>query len=120
MDSSLEINNKVLLSKEYVEQNSIIFEKVLSELESITKVAKDTIKNFENIKYNMVSSYNFSDYQNIIGFDWKEFDGSNYSITPNLTFIIETSSNRYFKLRFTDFYNSSGVKGYPTFEIQEL
>ncbi len=85
-----------------------------------TKVAKDTINNFENIKYNMVSSYNFSDYQNIIGFDWKEFDGSNYSITPNLTFIIETSSNRYFKLRFTDFYNSSGVKGYPTFEIQEL
>ena len=43
MDSSLEINNKVLLSKEYVDQNSIIFEKVLSELESITKVAKDTL-----------------------------------------------------------------------------
>ena len=43
MDSSLEINNKVILSKEYVDQNSIIFEKVLSELESITKVAKDTL-----------------------------------------------------------------------------
>ena len=43
MDSSLEINNKVLLSKEYVDQNSIIFEKVLSELESITKVAKDNL-----------------------------------------------------------------------------
>ena len=43
MDSSLEINNKVLLSKEYVDQNSIVFEKVLSELESITKVAKDTL-----------------------------------------------------------------------------
>ena len=40
MDSSLEINNKVLASKEYVDQNSIVFEKVLSELESIQKSLK--------------------------------------------------------------------------------
>ena len=41
MDSSLEINNKVLLSKEYVDQNSTVFERILSELESISKVAKE-------------------------------------------------------------------------------
>ena len=43
MDSSLEITNKALLSKEYVDQKSTVFEKVLSELESIAKVAKETL-----------------------------------------------------------------------------
>ncbi len=52
MDSSLEINNKLPFSKEYVDQNSTVFEKVLSELESITKVAKETLsrKVFNNGK----------------------------------------------------------------------
>ena len=43
MDSSLEINNKVPDSKEYVDQNSTVFEKILSELESISKVAKEIL-----------------------------------------------------------------------------
>ena len=42
MDSSLEINNKLPDSKEYVDQNSTVFERILSELESISKVAKET------------------------------------------------------------------------------
>ena len=40
MDSSLEINNKLPDSKEYVDQNATVFERILSELESISKVAK--------------------------------------------------------------------------------
>ena len=43
MDSSLEINNKLPDSKEYVDQNSTVFERILSELESISKVAKETL-----------------------------------------------------------------------------
>ena len=43
MDSSLEINNKLPDSKEYVDQNTTVFEKVLSELESISKVAKENL-----------------------------------------------------------------------------
>ena len=78
------------------------------------------IRGIATLPDGMVYVWNLNSMARYNGFDWKKFDGSNYSITPNLTFIIETSSNRYFKLRFTDFYNSSGVKGYPTFEIQEL
>ena len=43
MDSSLEINNKLPDSKEYVDQNSTVFERILSELESISKVAKENL-----------------------------------------------------------------------------
>ena len=43
MDSSLEINNKLPDSKEYVDQNSTVFEKILTELETISKVAKETL-----------------------------------------------------------------------------
>ena len=43
MDSSLEINNKLPDSKEYVDQNTTVFERILSELESISKVAKENL-----------------------------------------------------------------------------
>ena len=43
MDSSLEINNKLPDSKEYVDQNSTVFERILTELETISKVAKKTL-----------------------------------------------------------------------------
>ena len=43
MDSSLEINNKLPDSKEYVDQNATAFERILSELESISKVAKENL-----------------------------------------------------------------------------
>ena len=43
MDSSLEIKNKPLLAKEFISQNSTVFEKILSELESISKLAKDIL-----------------------------------------------------------------------------
>ena len=43
MDSSLEINNKLPDSKEYVDQNTTVFERILSELESISKAAKEIL-----------------------------------------------------------------------------
>ena len=43
MDSSLEINKKLPDSKEYVDQNTTVFERILSELESISKVAKENL-----------------------------------------------------------------------------
>ena len=43
MDSSLEINNKLPDSREYVDQNSTVFERILIELESISKAAKENL-----------------------------------------------------------------------------
>ena len=43
MDSSLEIKNNPLVPKEFVSQNLTVFEKILSELESISNVAKEIL-----------------------------------------------------------------------------
>ena len=83
-------------------------------------VSKDSINTFEDINYNNVETYTFSNKQNAIGYDWKTYNGNGYVINTNLTYIIKDISNRYFKMRFIDFYNSYGEKGYPSFEIQEL
>ena len=83
-------------------------------------VSKDSINTFEDINYNNVETYTFSNKQNAIGYDWKTYNGNGYVINTNLTYIIKDISNRYFKMRFIDFYNSYGEKGHPSFEIQEL
>ncbi len=85
-------------------------------------VTKDTINSFEEININMIADYQFSDNQDEIGYNWKTFDFDNqvYSIKSGITYVIKDVTNRYFKMRFTDFYNDIGEKGHPKFEIQEL
>jgi len=85
-------------------------------------VAQDTVYDFEDITYDMISNFLFSNDCNIIGYDWKEysFDSGAFTINSLITYIIKDRQERYFKLRFLDFYNDIGEKGYPKFEIQEL
>ena len=47
MDSSLEVKNNPIVSKEFVTQNLNVFEKILCELESISEVAKGIL--FKNV-----------------------------------------------------------------------
>ena len=56
------------------------------------------------------------------GYLWKTYDFGDglYRVDPSMIFIIQSSEGYYFKLRFTDFYNASGDKGYPRFEYQQL
>ena len=85
-------------------------------------VAIDTINNFGDIELNMIDQYVFVNTQNEIGYSWKSynFESQIYTVNSDITYIISDVSNRYFKLHFTDFYNSYGEKGAPNFEIQEL
>ena len=57
-----------------------------------------------------------------IGFDWKirNSQDNSYTIDNSKSFIVKTAEGLYYKIRFIDFYNASGLKGYPTFEIQKL
>ena len=88
------------------------------------EVSKDTLNSFDDITYEMAiaSNYTYLKEQDIIGFDWKSYDFDNqlYSVDPNIVYIIKTEIGRYHKLHFIDFYNSTGEKGYPIFQIQEL
>ncbi len=43
MDSSLEIKNNPIVPKEFVTQNLAVFEKILSELDTISKSAKEIL-----------------------------------------------------------------------------
>ena len=86
------------------------------------QAAIDTINSFQEISFSNITDYSFSKNQDIIGYNWKEysFDNQSYTTNSNIHYIIKTHDNRYFKLRFIDFYNSIGEKGHPTFEAKEL
>lgn len=85
------------------------------------QVSKSTIP-FSDFTYSQVSALQFDTKIDNIGYTWKEydFDQGLYVVNSNLTYIIKNQNNQYFKLRFTDFYTISGVKGAPQFEIEEL
>jgi len=77
---------------------------------------------FEEITLEDVESTVLTDDLNCIGYDWKYFDfeSSMYTVDAELTFIVQTQTGIFYKLRFTGFYNVDGIKGYPQFEFQML
>jgi len=77
---------------------------------------------FDEINYENAADFAFSTDINTIGYDWKSynFDLSQFTIVENLSYVITTNDGIYFKLRFIDFYNDSGEKGAPKFELQDL
>ncbi len=90
-------------------------------LQNIT-VAIDTNYNFEEISYGNLNDFSFSNYQDEIGYSWKTYvlSTSSYVINSQINYIIKNCDSKYYKLRFIDFYNNNGDKGYPKFEVQEL
>lgn len=87
-----------------------------------TRVANINDRPFNEITINDTLGRMFSNYKNSIGYDWKTFDLNTnlYTVNPSLCYIIHDSKGFYYKLHFIDFYNSSGIKGYPTFEFKKL
>lgn len=61
-------------------------------------------------------------HRDVIGFDWKWFDiGTNaYTVNPAMNYILKTTEGYVFKLHFLDFYDDSGVKGYPKLEQAKI
>jgi hypothetical protein len=60
--------------------------------------------------------------RDIVGYDWKTFNltQNQYVVVANRSYIIQDSEGFYYKLRFVDFYNDKGIKGYPKFEFLKL
>lgn len=87
-----------------------------------TSAVRTTDLSFENITYETAQSFAFSTDYNVIGYDWKyyDFDAGQYLVDPSINYIIKTQNGYYYKLHFTDFYNESGIKGWPKFEFQRL
>ncbi|MBG65242.1 MAG: hypothetical protein CMP73_01110 [Flavobacteriales bacterium] len=93
---------------------------VLINSSSGIEVAIDSVTPFLEINENSILNYTFSNNQNIIGYNWKEynFESQYYYVKDYISYIIKDSKGRYFKLRYIDFYNSIGEKGAPMFEYQ--
>jgi len=85
-----------------------------------TLSAKDETTPFANINFASLENYTLTNAANTIGYDWKVFDGSTYTVDPNKNYIIRDREGFHYKLHFIDFYDQSGVKGNPKWEFQEL
>ena len=83
---------------------------------------EETPLTYDAIDYTSAHATDFSDDLDIIGYDWKiyDFDLSTYLVQFDKNYIIKAVDGRYYKLRFLDFYDVSGSKGTPSFELQEL
>ncbi len=85
-------------------------------------VAIDSLYSFEEINDTIAQSLNYVARRDAIGFQWKYFDFSTqaFVVRPYVTYIVQDRKGVYWKMRFIDFYNDAGQKGYPTFEYQRL
>lgn len=85
-------------------------------------VAVDSTLAFEDITYDEAVKLTYTNRRNVIGYNWKYFDfaAQAFVVRPYINYIIRDTKGIYWKLRFIDFYNDDGVKGYPAFEYQRL
>lgn len=77
---------------------------------------------FEDIALESASQLVLRNNLNSIGYGWKEFnfETSVYEVFPTKIYIIQSNSGILYKMRFLDFYNDKGEKGFPIFEYQRL
>lgn len=86
----------------------------------------DTSTFFRCISYFDVLELDYSTKLDTIGHLWKdvtvdtETNESFYECDTNLIHLIRTWDDKYFKLRFLDFYNADGIRGYISIEHQQL
>ena len=81
--------------------------------------AEQFLGHFNDITFDLAESTSLIRERNIIGYDWKDFslEQNLFSIVTNKNYIIQTRNGFLHKLRFTNFYNEQGIKGFPTFEV---
>lgn len=89
------------------------------------EAAVDSTLNFYHIDLATALSLPFKDRRDVMGFDWKVYDFNNqhYKARDFVNYILKPKDNKpgsVWKMRFTDFYNNRGQKGFPVFEVKKL
>lgn len=91
-----------------------------------TEVSFDTLDRFTQIELLEAQSKTYYNNWDIIGYGWKNAGNVTgggpvlYVTYPQITYLVKTSNTDYFKMRFTDFYNTSGNRGYPKWDQLQL
>lgn len=94
--------------------------------DTLVSAVMDSLTPFEQIDREAAEKMVLSTRQDVIGYEWKQLKGDvtsgdvTYEVIPEMVYIIKNTDGYYFKLRFVDFYDSQGRKGYPKFEYQRL
>lgn len=90
-------------------------------------VAIDSTLQFDRISLSDATRMTYLNTRDALGFEWKVYDFTQGKYLTrkqvNYLFRMRTSPGgdyRYYKLRFTDYYNRLGVKGSPRFEVAEV
>ncbi len=87
-------------------------------------VSVDSSHTFETLTRKEVEEWKYSSKRDVVGFDWKiyDFEEGRYKARKYVNYIFKTkgSQPKYYKLRFTDYYNKQGLRGSPKFEVAEL
>lgn len=87
-----------------------------------TSVAIIKDKSFDEIHLEDALSVDYSNRNDVIGFEWKDYDLDKgvYRVFPNINYVLKDSEGYYYKIHFTSFYGPSGQTGFPTFGFQRL
>lgn len=95
---------------------------VLHNPSHVTAYMDSTVK-FDSIQISDFDISRLETRRDAIGYLWKlidDFGGTGtYSLKFHYTYFIKTDEDKYYKLRFFDFYRNQ-VKGYPSFEYYRL
>jgi hypothetical protein len=85
-----------------------------------TTAVSDTINSFNDITSDDLGTYGFSSAQDAIGYKWKDYKNDSYKINPGIFYIIKDQRGVYYKIKFSGYYNKSGERGYPSFQVIRL
>ena len=87
-----------------------------------TTVALVENQTFEEVSEEDIPELAFSDQPDKIGYEWKfyDFDEAQFLVNTEMTYVIRDTEGEYYKMRFLDFYDNTGVKGHPRFQFQQL
>ncbi|OJV28355.1 MAG: hypothetical protein BGO32_05870 [Bacteroidetes bacterium 37-13] len=80
----------------------------------------DSTVSYTDFKLTDLNNNYFSASRDVIGYDWKKYDFTEYKTSPYRIYFFKTAENQFYKLHFLDFYNEKFERGYPTFEYEEL
>lgn len=87
---------------------------------SNTSAVVDSSTAFTQITYDKIPNYTLKTDVDAIGYNWKSYSGSSYSIKYHVNYLIRDRDDIYYKLHFIDYYSPGGLTGSPKWEYQKL
>jgi hypothetical protein len=89
----------------------------------VLAVETDTLTHpYESIQLQDTIHYQFTNQNDLIGYDWKEydFDDDIFEVYDGKSYIVKDRDGYFYKLHFISFYDELGNKGSIKYQIERL